>query len=172
MKKSKLIPHLTNEQLFDLYKTAADTNIKERWHFLWLVQAKNYLQKDAAAVLGHPPSWGAYWKKLYSHGGSTAVVASSQQAPKNVKLTEEIKAELYDLIKTDAPAEIGGGQWSGPKIAKYVLLKYNVKIGRLRGWYFLREADYTIQTVRPQHSKTSKEDREAFKKNFHKLSKK
>jgi len=167
MRKTKIVNHLTNDDLKIRYESAVDKEIRKRWHMLWLVQAMDYPVSKASIIVGYKRSWGKYWVKQYNQKGSSAIVMPKLRNPAwaKQKVSEEMKAHLLDKLSEEVPDAIGGGLWSGPKVAAYLEHRYGVSITRKTGWMVLKECGYSVTTVRPRHKKTPDKEKEYFKKN-------
>lgn len=167
MRRTKIIPHLDNEELWKHYSECLNPKTKELWHLLWLVQVKGINATYASELMGYSHGWGWYWIKQYNEKGISAIILPKLRNPElaKKKVTEEMKAELLDYLETDVPDEIGGGLWSGPKVKQFMLYFYGVDISAKTGWKVLKECGYSVTTLRPRHKNTTKEERETFKKN-------
>src|SRR5207237_4120948 len=79
-------------------------------------------------------------------------------------LTPGALGELKERLKT--PPD-DGGQWTGPKIARWLAQYHGLKsVHDQRGWDALIAIGYSIQQPRPQHPRAATEkDRAALKKN-------
>ncbi len=165
MKTINLKEYLSNEELKYRYENAIDKEIRKRWHFLWLVQAKNYNSKQASIAVGHSKNWGQYWVNRYNEKGPSVIVIPKLRNPKwaQKKVIDQMKMDLLDRLQTRPPDEIGGGLWSGPKVVLFLKHFYNVSICRTKGWLLLKECGYSITTIRPTHRKSSKEIQNFFK---------
>jgi len=166
MRRTKIIKHLSDDELKLHYDECLNPKVKERWHLLWLVQVKGITAKKASELLGHNNTFGCYWIKRYNEKGISAIIFPKPGNPTfyEKKVTEEMKAELLDYLKNDPPTEIGGGLWNGPKVKAFLEFKFGVKVHRKTGHAILRECDYSVTTVRPRHKQTPKEEKEKFKK--------
>ena len=168
MRKSYIKPHLNNEELMLKFKNAEDHKMKDRWHLLWLVQAKNLASTKASEYLGHDKSYGCYWIKEYNKKGASVITKKKTTNPNlgDPKVTKDMKKELFKVFIEPVPEVIGGGLWSGPKVSQYVKEFYNISINRVTGWSLLKSAGLSVQSVRPKHKSTSEEIKSIFKKNF------
>jgi len=92
MRKSYLKLHLDNEELKLSFKNAEDQKIKDRWHLLWLVQAKNLKATKASEYLGHDKSYGCYWIKAYNEKGPSVITEKKITNPNlgDPKITQEM----------------------------------------------------------------------------------
>lgn len=168
MTYSKIKPYLSNAELEKKFKNAKEQKYKDRWHLLWLVQAKHLAGIKASEYLGYGKSYGCYWLKAYNKKGPSVVTEKKITNPNlgDPKVTKEMKKELFKAFIEPVPEIIGGGLWSGPKVSQYVKEVYNVSINRVTGWSLLKKGGLSVQSVRPKHRSTSEEIKGTFKKNF------
>lgn len=169
MRKTFIKPHLTDMELKNRYENAVEPEIRKRWHMLWLVQAKAYFVTEASQIVGHDKSWGCNWVKQYNKYGSVAIVWPKLRNPKlaEKKVTDQMKADLLDKLSCPVPNEIGGGLWSGVKVALYIKFQFSIKISRKTGWKLLKECGYSQMTIRPKHKQSSDKKKEEFKKKLY-----
>ena len=66
MKKTKLVKHLTDDELLARMNNASNIKFLKRWQILWFVQAKNMCAIHAAENVGHAKSLACYWIKQYN----------------------------------------------------------------------------------------------------------
>jgi transposase len=167
MRKSKVKSHLSGDKLKEKYESAINSEIKKRWHLLWLVFTDKLSAVQASEFLGHTKNWGWYWITKYNEEGPEGIVKKRLRNP-NIgyrKVPLEIEEELFSLFYNDFPEEYGGGLWNGPKVTLFLKKKYDIDICRRTGWFLLRKGGFTVQTGRPKHIGNSDENRETFKKN-------
>ena len=81
-------------------------------------------------------------------------------------LDEEGQAELREALEGPPPAFVGGGMWSGPKVARWIERRNGLeKVHAQRGFEYLRKVGMSPQVPRPSNAKgASPSEREAFKK--------
>ena len=166
MRTTNIEPHLSYNELKDLYQTAQDKEVSKRWHILWLVQTQQTTAVHASQFLGHAKSWGIYWIKQYNEQGPEVITQKKMRNPRLPvwKLTPEVKEALFEAFSHPFPVDLGGGLWSGPKVVLYLDAKHGIQVNRRTGSRLLRQAGYTVQSGRPRHIGTSDEEREVFKK--------
>ena len=83
-------------------------------------------------------------------------------------LDEAGEAELLEALQEPPPASVGGGMWSGPKVARWIARRNALeKVHVQRGFEYLRKVRYSPQVPRPSNAHgADPEKREAFKKSF------
>jgi len=167
IRATHLESHLSDDSLKHRYETATDPEHKKRWHMLWLVQHKHIPAIHAAEFVGHTKCWGHYWIRIYNREGPAGITKKRLRNPKMAegKISPAIKSELQKAFQSDFPTEYGGGAWSGPKVTWYLKMKYGIEVHRHTGWRLLCDAGMTLQTCRPEHSDSTREKRDEFKKN-------
>lgn len=134
--KAHLTPHLTAEELKRLYRQAQDTTEARRWHLLHLV-AEQWTIKQAAHVVGLNYDYAKEIVRRYNREGPTAIKNRNQKRPPSPRslLTPEQQQELWQALKSP-PAE--GGDWSGPKVARWIAAKIGRDVYPQRGWDYLK----------------------------------
>jgi transposase len=88
-------------------------------------------------------------------------------AKERALLDDEGEAELREaLLEGPPPASLGGGMWSGPKVALWIAQRNGLeKVHVQRGFEYLRKIGYSPQVPRPSNAKgADSREREAFKK--------
>lgn len=165
MKKVKLIKHLSDQDLLIRYEEDFSKKVRKRWHLLWLIQSQGYTIEQASIAVGHSRTWGQPWVKQYNKKGPIAIVEPKKRNPNlgKVKVTEQMKLDLFERLDSNPPDKIGGGLWSGPKVMLFLKVFYQVDICRYKGWQLLKECGYSVTTIRPKHHKSSKEKKDFFK---------
>jgi len=86
-------------------------------------------------------------------------------AKERALLDEAGEAELREaLLAGPPPASVGGGMWSGPKVALWIAQKNGLqKVHVQRGFEYLRKAGMSPQVPRPSSARAEREEQEAFK---------
>src|SRR6266850_6531434 len=156
-------PHLSAAELEGRYETAADPIAKSHFHALWLL-SRGYDLKEVAEILSFSTRWVRILIKRYNECGPDLL--GDQRVHNGTEptiLTPEALAALKERLKT-APQD--GGQWSGPKIARWLAAFHELKaVHDQRGWDALVAIGYSIQQPRPRHPEAAtEEDRAALKK--------
>lgn len=134
--KAHLNPHLTVEELKRLYRQAQDTTEARRWHLLHLI-SQRWTIKQAAQVVGLNYDYAKEIVRRYNREGPSAIQNRSQNrqpSPRSL-LTPEQQQELRQVLKSP-PAD--GGDWSGPKVARWIAAKTGKQVWPQRGWDYLK----------------------------------
>jgi transposase len=157
-------PHLRTAELETRYETAADPIAKSHFHALWLL-SRGYDIDEVAGLLSFSTRWVRMLIKRYNDGGPERL--GDQRAHNGTEptiLTEDALAALKERL-TSPPDD--GGQWTGPKIARWLATFHGRKsVHDQRGWDALIAIGYSIQRPRPRHpAAATPTDRTKLKKN-------
>jgi len=86
-------------------------------------------------------------------------------AKERALLDEDGQAELREALCGPPPASLGGGMWSGPKVARWIARRNGLeKVHAQRGFEYLRKAGMSPQVPKPSNARSDPEEREALKK--------
>lgn len=156
-------PHLSGAELEHGYKTASEPIAKSHFHALWLL-SQGYDIDETAEVLSFSTRWVRSLIKRYNEGGPELL--GDQRVNNGTEptiLTLDALSNLKARLKT--PPD-DGGQWTGPKIARWLAQYHGLKsVHDQRGWDALIAIGYSIQQPRPQHpGAASEQDRTRLKK--------
>ena len=109
--------HLSTAELEHRYKTASEAIAKSHFHALWLL-ARGYSIDQVAGLLSFSTRWVRILIDRYNEGGPDRL--GDQRAHNGTEpkiLTPEALAALQERLKS--PPD-DGGQWTGPKIARWL----------------------------------------------------
>jgi transposase len=155
--------HLSRAELAKRYKTAADPIAKSHFHAVWLL-SENQAINDVARLLSFSPRWVRQLVKRYNdHGPDSLGDRRVGNGAQPAILTEDALSSLKHRLET--PPD-DGGQWSGPKVARWLAQFHGLEaVHDQRGWDALVAIGWSIQKPRPRHpGAAGEEDRAAFKK--------
>ena len=155
--------HLTTAELEARYKCAAEGVEKSHFHALWLLSCGHGLD-EVAELLSFSTRWVRSLIKRYNEGGPDRL--GDQRVHNGAEptiLTEEALGALTKRLKS--PPD-DGGQWTGPKIARWLAGYHGVKsVHDQRGWDALVAIGWSVQQPRPRHPEAANdEDRARLKK--------
>ena len=155
--------HLSASALEHRYKTASEPIAKSHFHALWLL-ARGYSIDQVAGLLSFSTRWVRILIGRYNEGGPERL--GDQRAHNGTEpkiLTPEALAALQERLKS--PPD-DGGQWTGPKIARWLADFHGLKsVHDQRGWDALVAIGWSIQQPRPRHPQAaSEQDRARLKK--------
>jgi len=154
---------LSSFELEARYEAAADPVAKSHFHALWLL-ARGYSIDQVAGLLSFSTRWVRILIDRYNEGGPDRL--GDQRAHNGTEpkiLTPEALAALRERLQS--PPD-DGGQWSGPKIARWLAEFHGLKsVHDQRGWDALVAIGWSIQQPRPRHPQAaSEQDRSRLKK--------
>jgi transposase len=146
--KARLEPYLSLEDLKNQYKQAKDRVEARRWHLLMLV-AQSRTIKQAAELVGLNYDYAKSIIRRYNLEGPASVrnrMKERQPPTPRSLLTPEQQQELQQALKS-APPE--GGNWSGPKVARWIANKTGRdRVWAQRGWEYMQRFGATAQIKR------------------------
>ena len=168
-KRLELSPHATTEELECRYRKAKDPVERSHLQIVWLL-SEGRTTKEVCEVTGYSLGWVRKIARRYNEGGLDALGDRRHRNPgasKRALLDEEGQAQLREaLLSGPPPASVGGGLWSGPKVALWIANRNDLqKVHAQRGWEYLRKVGMSPQVPRPSNAKgADPSEREAFKK--------
>jgi transposase len=156
-------PHLSSSELEHCYETASEPIAKSHFHALWLL-SRGYDIDEVADLLSFSTRWVRILIKRYNEGGPEQL--GDQRVNNGTEatiLTPDALAALKQRLQT--PPD-DGGQWTGPKIARWLARFHGLKsVHDQRGWDALMTIGWSIQQPRPRHPEAADEaDRASLKK--------
>jgi transposase len=168
-KKLELSPHANAKELERRYKKARDPVERSHLQIVWLL-SEGRTTREVCQVSGYSPGWVRKIARRYNERGVEALGDRRHQNPgarQRALLDEAAQQELREaLLSGPAPASVGGGMWSGPKVARWIEHRNDLeKVHTQRGWEYLRKVGMSPQVPRPSNAKgADRSEREAFKK--------
>jgi transposase len=150
------------------YRQARDPVERSHHQIVWLL-SEGRTTKEVSEVTGYSLGWVRKIARRYNEWGVEALGDRRHQNPgasKRALLEEEGQAELREALLGPPPASVGGGMWSGPKVARWIAQRNGLeKVHAQRGFEYLRKAGMSPQVPRPSNAKgADPSEREAFKK--------
>ncbi len=146
---TRLEPYLSSVELEAGYEAAGDPVAKSHFHALWLLSC-GYEIDEVAELLSFSTRWVQVLIKRYNESGPEALGDQRVHngTPPRI-LTVAALAGLRERIRR--PPD-DGGQWTGPKIARWLAEFHGLKlVYDQRGWDALMAIGYSIQQPRPRH---------------------
>ena len=162
--------HLSVGELKERARARKGVDPKEtrRWQALWLLsQGQSAAQVRAASGLS--VSWLAEIKRGYNAQGASSVTDGHRQRPGGARplLSEAHRLELAAAIDSPVPAKLGGGLWSGRKVACWVKEATGRTIRPQQGCVYLRQLGFGLRVPRPRHRRAATPEEQAvFKKSW------
>jgi transposase len=159
-------PHLSAAELEHRYETATEPIAKSHFHALWLL-SRGYDIEETAEILSFSTRWVRSLIKRYNEGGPERL--GDQRVHNGTEPTILTAAALDALRERLKMPPDDGGQWTGPKIARWLAQFHGLKsVHDQRGWDALIAVSYSIQQPRLRHPQSAtSEDRAGLKKNLH-----
>ena len=115
--------HLSAEELKERARARKGVDAKEtrRWQALWLF-AQGQSARQVSAATGLSVSWLAEIKRRYNAEGAASVADGHRRQPGGARplLSAAQRLALAAAIEAPVPARLGGGLWSGRKVALWI----------------------------------------------------
>ncbi|MEA5501234.1 helix-turn-helix domain-containing protein [Limnoraphis robusta] len=151
-RKTDLASHYSTNELKQKYLKSKDPVESRRWHLLWKVSL-GWTIKDSAVAVGISYDYGKEIVKKYNDLGETGVenLKSKHKRGKKSLLTKE---QLENLGKELESRPSDGGDWNGPKVARWIEKETGVeKVWNQRGWDYIKKAQVLMANSEIQTEK-------------------
>jgi transposase len=159
-KRVSIEPKLSLSELEEKYRKAKDAVERSHWQVVWLL-AQGKTTNEVADVTGYSVGWICQIAGRYNKTGTLGDRRGNNPGAKPL-LSQKQQLELWEALQTQAP---DGGLWNGPKVAQWMTENTGQDVYAQRGWEYLRDLGFSLQSPRPKHAKGNVEDQEEFKKN-------
>jgi transposase len=164
----ELAAHLSAEELKRRARARKGADAKElrRWQALWLF-SKGKSTAEISAACNLSASWVREIVRRYNQGGPGALADGHSVRPGGARplLDETQRLELAGALEAPVPAALGGGLWSGRKVAAWIQARTGKATHPQQGWVYLRQLGFGLRVPRPRHPKAATaEEQAAFKK--------
>ena len=159
---TRIVEHLSVAELERRYRAAQDATEARHTQAIWLL-AQGRTVLDVASVLAFAPRWVEQLAARYNAHGPAVLGDQRQRNGRAASvLTEAVLAALAERLR-EPPED--GGQWTGPKVARWMAARLGLaKVPGQRGWEALKRVRWSIQAPRPRHPRSAApEQRAAFK---------
>ena len=156
------IVHLSTEELEGRFRAAEA--VIERTHFqvIWLL-AQGRTVGETAEVTAISERWVSKLAERYERNGAGALgdLRRGNRGARPLLSDDDLEA-LRERLRT--PPD-DGGQWSGPKVARWIAARLGLAhVHAPRGWEALKKLRWSIQAPRPRNPKAAAAEEElAFK---------
>ena len=154
MNRIPFVRHRTANQIRAKYRSCRHPVEKVRWHALWLLartdaprtpaEVADLVGLSAVTVRAVLHRWNAH--------GPDGVADGRKGNGSEPKLSARRRDALYAALQR-RPAD--GGLWSGPKVARYVADRWQVRVRPETGWRRLCELGFSLRVPRPSHPKSA-----------------
>ena len=144
------------------YRHSQDPVERSHWHILWLL-ASGQRVPQVAQTTAYSARWIRQLIHRYNKLGPEAMLNQRSTLPGATPLlSSELQAELNQALQLPPPDK---GHWNGRKVADWICAKIGRKVGRQRGWDYLKRLDYSLQQPRPHNARAEVEAGIEWKKN-------
>jgi transposase len=167
-KRIELSPHLSAAELKARSRAGKGVDAKEsrRWLALWhLGQGKSAKEAGVASGLSH--SWVCKVAVRYNAQGAAGLESGQCRRPGGAPATLDAagKKALAKALEQPPPARLGGGIWSGRKVAAWIKERTGRSLYPQQGCVILRELGLSLRVPRPVHAKAAAPaEKKAWKK--------
>ncbi len=153
-------PHHTTEELGRLYRQAHDPVARSHWHMLWLFRGGMPTAEVAAAV-GYSVPWVREVVHRYNAQGAAGVGDGRHANPGAAPVLDAAQRTTLEAA-LDAPHP-DGDEWNSRTVATWITTETGRRVGKQRGWEYLRRLGRTPQVPRPRHADADPAAQAAFK---------
>lgn len=159
-KSLRFAPQHTTEELGRLYRQARDPVARSHWHILWLV-GQGRRTAEVAAAVGYSVAWVRAVVHRYNAAGEAGVGDMRHANPGAAPLLSAAQqAALAAALDAPHPE---GDEWNSRTVAAWITATTGRKVGKQRGWAYLRRLGRTSQRPRPRHADADAAAQVAFK---------
>jgi transposase len=157
------------ERLERLYRKASDPVLRTHLFMVWRISLGDSIG-EVAQRTGYSSKWTTEIARRYEAEGIEGLGERRHTNPgakERALLDEDAEAELLEALQGAAPASLGGGMWSGPKVAGWIAQRNGLdRVHVQRGFEYLRKLRYSSQLPRAQNASAASlaSEQEAFKK--------
>jgi hypothetical protein len=129
---TRIVEHLSVEELERRYRAAQDVTEARHTQAIWLL-AQGRTVLDVAGVLAFAPRWVEQLAARYNAHGPAALGDQRRRNGRAARvLTEAVLAALAERLR-EPPED--GGQWTGPKVARWMAARLGLAtVHAQRGW--------------------------------------
>lgn len=166
-KRLELSPHVSTQELEHRYRKARDPVERSHRQIVWLL-GEGRTTREVCEATGYSPGWVREIARRYNERGVEGLGDRRHGNPgakERALLDEAGEAELVEALRGPPPASLGGGMWSGPKVARWIAKRNGLgKVHVQRGFEYLRKVGYSPRVPRPRNASADPSEQEAFKK--------
>lgn len=165
-KRLELEKHLSAERLKERMRRCKDSREARRWQVLWRLN-QGGSSAEAAESCGYSVQWVRKVARRYNQHGPEAMADGHRRHPGGARplLNPEEQTELLAALKAPVPAQLGGGLWSGRKVALWIRKKTGRETYPQQGWSYLKRLGFSLKVPRPRHPRaTTEEGKKEFQK--------
>ncbi len=135
------------------YRKAKDPVERSHYQIVWLL-GEGKTTEEVCEVTGYSPGWVRRIARRYNERGVEGLGDHRHGNPgakERALLDDEGEAELREaLLEGPPPASLGGGIWSGPKVALWIAQRNGLeKVHVQRGFEYLSNSPYALIGASP-----------------------
>jgi hypothetical protein len=130
-RRSRLEPHLTDDELHVRYRRADDLVERSHWQFLWLL-AGGMTAAAVAAVTGYSAYWIGHIAWRFNRDGPDGV--RDQRHATHTSRPELPASQLAELGTAVAGPHPEGDRWCGRTVAAWLSERLGRQVRRQLGW--------------------------------------
>ena len=146
------------------YRAQKEVVSARQWQVIWLL-AQGHTSEQVAKTTGLSLEWVRVLVRRYNAGGTEALGDGRHNNPGVVpRVTQVMEEALSAALEQEAPARVGGGVWSGPKVVQFFEQQFAVTLSVRRAQEIMQRVGYSCRKPPPLHAKADLQDQEAFKK--------
>ena len=156
---TRIVEHLSVAELERRYRAAQDATEARHTQAIWLL-AQGRTVLDVASVLAFAPRWVEELAARYNAHGPEALGDQRRRNGRAASvLTAAVLAALSERLR-EPPED--GGQWTGPKVARWMAARLGLaKVHAQRGWEALKRVRWSLQAPRPRHPRSATPEQRA-----------
>ena len=144
----RLERHLTDDELHDRYRRAADPVERSYWHFLWLL-ANGMTATAVAAMTSYSVYWIGQIARRYDTDGPEGV--RDRRHALCIGRPALPASHLTGLRAAVASPHPDGDRWRGWPVAAWLSQRLGRQVRRQLGWRYLRRLGTRWLKPRPRH---------------------
>lgn len=157
-----------SSRLERLYRKASDPVLRTHLLMVWRMSLGDSI-REVAQMVGYSEKWTKEIARRYESEGVEGLGDRRHANPgarERALLDEEAQEELRAALEEPPPAMLGGGLWSGPKVARWIEQRTGLeRVHVQRGFEYLRKVGMSPQVPRPSNAQgADASERKAFKK--------
>lgn len=167
-KRLQIKPHLSRGELKERYLRCQCVRERAHWEAIFLLYQDT--PSEWVANRTHlSVGWVRQLARRYNQQGPKALEDGRRVHPGPARLLNPAQVqELQAALEQPVPEELGGGLWSGPKVAQWMSRALGRPVQARRGHAYLQHVGYTCQSPRPHHAQGDPKEQQAFKKSWRK----
>jgi transposase len=161
MRRLRVPPHLTVEELEQRYRWATDPVARSQWQMVWLLSG-GAPTAEVARVTGYSVNWVREVARRYREEGAAGIGDRRHANPGAAALLDAAQqGALREALAGPAP---GGDRWTCRAVATWMTETVGRPVSEQRGWEWMRRLGFTPQRPRPRETRADPEAQERFKK--------